>query len=92
MREWALKWIPTRVAIYLNKVFVRRVGLNLLDCPAFHRLGYSDHRTACERMTLGPRPIHWKFNLFLMDWRELREQLTRLVHRELVEEIIVNKW
>ena len=95
MWTWALRWPSLRVVSYLDRMLVRRVDLDLLDCPTFHRLDYSDHKLVCARVVLENRPRlagYWKFNLSLLDRRDFREQLIRLVQRELVGAVIGNRW
>lgn len=50
---WSLKWPPLRVASYVDIMLIRRVALDFLDCPTFHRLDYSNLRLVCARVVLG---------------------------------------
>lgn len=77
-----LLWLLWKVVRFgLDWMLVRRIVLDLLDCPPFHWLDYSNQKLVCAWMALNINsrmPGHWKFNVSLL------LQLTRFVQWVLV--------
>lgn len=69
MSSFALNWPSTQVVSYLDRMFLRRVHLNLLDCLTFYGLGYSGNKLVFSN-GLGASlrmAEHWQFNVSLLD-------------------------
>ena len=76
-------------------MLVRRVDVDFLTCPTFHKYSYSDHAIVVARLRLGNRPKmtgHWKLNISLLERRDFRDRLEGLIRRELVGAVVGNKW
>ena len=72
-----------------------RADSDLVACPTFHWLGWSDHKLVRVSLRLVNRPSlasYWKFNTSLLEIWDFRMRLENLIQRAIVWVVIGNKW
>lgn len=93
MWTWTSNFPSTQVISYLDKMLVRNVNVDLLDCPTFAWLGYLEHKLVFVRMALGARPktsghrkdslsLH-RTNDFAKDIKNTSTFMSALLHRKI---------
>lgn len=77
---------------YVNRVLVRRVDLELLGCPCFHL----DHRLIQVHIKFDKANVrmagYLKFNISLLNGKDIRDQLLLMIQRKLTGTVFGNKW
>ena len=84
MLTWIGSSLSGQVRSYLYRVLVRRADSDLVNCPTFHWLGWSDHKLVRVSLWLVNRPSlasNWKINTSLRKICDFRVQLENLIQR-----------
>ena len=90
-RGWVIRSLA-RIGITWS---VRRVDSEFVSCSTFHWIGQIDHRLVSASLQLANRHClagYWKFNTSLLEIRDFREWLGKLIQRALVGAITGNRW
>ena len=82
MWTWIGSSPPGQVRSYLDRMLVRRADSDLVACPTFHWLGWSDHKLVRVSLRLANRPSlasYWKFNTSLLEIGDFHMRLENLI-------------
>lgn len=102
--DWNRNWTGRTAGVvrcyyysnYIGRVLVRRVDLDLLGCPCLHSVVYLDHRLVQVRIKFDKSNVrmagYWKFNISLLNGRDIRDQLLLIIQRKLTGTVFENKW
>ena len=93
MWTWLDSSPSAKVGTYLDRVLVRRADIDFVSCLTFHLIAWTDHKLVRVSLRLANSLAgYWKFNTFLLEIRDFRDQLESLIKRALVGAVNGNRW
>ena len=82
MWTWLGSSSSGHIRSYLDRVLIRRADSDLVACPTFHWLGWTDHKLVRVSLRLANRTSlasYWKFNTSLLEIWDFRKRLENLI-------------
>ena len=95
MWMWLDSSPSAKVGSYLDRVLVRRADSDVVNCPMFHLIAWTDYKLVRVSLQLANKPSlasYWKFNTSLLEIEDFREWLESLIKRALVGAVTRNRW
>ena len=95
MWTWLDSSPSAKLGSYLDRVLVRRADIDIVSCPTFHLIAWTDHKLVRVSLQLANRPSlagYWKFNTSLLEIQDFHDRLESLIQRALVGAVTRNRW
>ena len=88
MWTWLDSSPSAKVGSYLDRVLVRRAGIDFVSCPTVHLIAWTDRKLVRVSLRLANRP---SLAGYLLEVRDFRDRLESLIKRALVGAVTGNR-